>query len=163
MVKVTLLPLLSSVLIHSHVNSALENLPAELRIQTLLELQDLASLHSLVLASPSYHASYSAIGRWKVLSRLALQKLDYCLFVATQLPQAKQLTNLSEREHIRLYRSLYRYQAWCNFLGPESFFRTRLIKFLPTFPPGEIQEMVCVWQYLMKLWRAVFQEVSGLA
>lgn len=86
---------------------------------------------------------------------------DYCLFVATQLPQAKPVTNLSEREHRRLYRSLYRYQVWCNFMGPQGVW-TPPNKYLPTFPPWEIQEMVCVWQYLMKRWRVVFREISGI-
>ncbi len=52
----------------------MESLPAELRIQILLELKDLFSLRSLVYASPSYHASYIKVGREKVLSRLALQQ-----------------------------------------------------------------------------------------
>ena len=57
--------------------SALENLPPELRTQILLQLPDVQSLRSLVHASPSYHATYRAAGRGRVMRRLALQQLDF--------------------------------------------------------------------------------------
>ncbi|KAF7510609.1 hypothetical protein GJ744_006221 [Endocarpon pusillum] len=57
-------------------STTLETLPAELRIQILLALTDLASLRSLIRASPSYHASYRKAGRQKVLAHIAFQQLD---------------------------------------------------------------------------------------
>ncbi len=238
MVEITMLPVPYPVL--SRDSPTLENLPTELRIQILLRLPDLASLRSLVHASPSYHALYLKAGRQEVLGHIALHQLDYwlrpdalalvrsansfgpgsadeeaiqpfiseygrareelassnsewlldrgwltcrsigealqvlrinqainlvaddyCLFVATQLPQAKLATKLSKMEQLRLYRSLYRYQIWCNFMNVRGIW-TQPNNFLITLPPWEIQEMVCVWHYLMQRWRTVFREVSGL-
>jgi hypothetical protein len=68
-------------LIHLQENSALEDLAPELRIQILLAVTDFSSLRSLVRASPAYHASYLVAGRERVLSHLALQRLDYRLRV----------------------------------------------------------------------------------
>jgi hypothetical protein len=59
----------------------LESLPSELRIEILLAITDLASLRSLIHASPSYHASYLGATRKKVLGQIALQQLDYRLRV----------------------------------------------------------------------------------
>ncbi|ERF77059.1 hypothetical protein EPUS_09082 [Endocarpon pusillum Z07020] len=56
-------------------NSALENMPPELRIH-ILESLDFVSLRSLVRASPSYHATYLNVGREGVLSHIAVQQLD---------------------------------------------------------------------------------------
>jgi hypothetical protein len=60
---------------------ALEKMPTELRIRIMLFLPNVASLRSLILASPSYHATYVAGARQEILSNLVMKQLDDRLFV----------------------------------------------------------------------------------
>jgi hypothetical protein len=59
----------------------LENVPAELKIRIMLFLPDVASLRSLISASPSYHATYAAGARQRILNHLVIQQLDHRLYV----------------------------------------------------------------------------------
>lgn len=230
-------------------DSALENLPPELRIQILLELTDWRSLRSLARASPSYHASYLEAGREKILCHVALShQLDprihadafaavrsgrfyerrfstnregeraiafldeyghargnsahsnsewlscrsmteatdlihlheavkyvaaeYSLAAASKMRQGQQPMVLSQMEELRLHRAIYRFQIYCNFFGnnpcmPQidawgGWARAHhpIKRFLPSFPPWEVVEIGCVWQYLMKRWPFIVKELS---
>jgi hypothetical protein len=59
----------------------LETMPAELKIRIMLCLPDVASLRSLIFASPTYHATYLAGARQEVLSHLVMKQLDDRLHV----------------------------------------------------------------------------------
>jgi hypothetical protein len=59
----------------------LETMPAELKIRIMLFLPDVASLRSLILASPSHHATYLAGARQEVLKHLVIKQLDDRLLV----------------------------------------------------------------------------------
>lgn len=234
---------------HIQVDSALESIPDELRVHILLELTDLASLRSLVRASPSYHLSYLNVGRNKVLSRLTLPQVDhrllpealaavrsgriydnrppyrpheveraaaflgeyaqargdnahsnpesllcrsvtekldlvqlhnavknliaeYCLSIASKMPQEEQSLRLSPMEELRLYRAICRFQIYCNFFGHNPFLdavptgdtfapvRHPVNQFLPSFSPWEVMEIACVWHWLTKRWASFIREVS---
>lgn len=63
------------ILITFQAQCVLEQLPPELRIRIMLQLNNLASLRSLIFASPSYAATYLQV-RQKVLSQVALRQVD---------------------------------------------------------------------------------------
>ena len=98
--------------------------------------------------------------------------LEYCLSVASIMAQGQQPTVLSQMEELRLHRALYRFQIYCNFFGvnpcmaPKSIWRGRTNpphpqkRFIASFPPWEILEMACVWQYLMQRWATLIREIS---
>jgi hypothetical protein len=98
--------------------------------------------------------------------------VEYCLSVASIMAEGPQPTILSQMEELRLHRALYRFQIYSNFFGvnpymaPKSSWRGRTNpphpykRFLASFPPWEILEMACVWQYLMQRWANLVKEIS---
>jgi len=74
-------PKLTSICSCVQVEWTLETMPAELKIRIMLLLPDVASLRSLIFASPSYHATYLAGARQKVLKHLVMKQLDNRLHV----------------------------------------------------------------------------------
>jgi hypothetical protein len=98
---------------------------------------------------------------------------DYCFFIAPSI-QNNQSLDLSKMEQLRLYRSIYRFQVYCNFfnnnaiVGPDvgtdrQQSRHPIRHFLPSFSPWEVLEMACVWYYLSKRWLSVAQDISNAA
>jgi hypothetical protein len=84
--------------------------------------QESASSNSEWLPKSEWLSCRDTAEALKVIKLNEAMKLvadDYCHFVNTQLPRVKQVTNLSDMEQLRLYRSLYRYQTSCNLIGPE--------------------------------------------
>lgn len=93
--------------------------------------------------------------------------VQYCLSVASIMPQGQQPFNLSQIEELRLYRAIYRFCVYCNFFGnnPPMFQEILLpyaardqhprMRFLPSFPTWEVVEMACIWQYLYRLWASI--------
>jgi hypothetical protein len=234
--------------------SMLEDLPPELRIRIILSLTDFSSLRSLVLASPSYHATYVQETRQQVLCQLALTQMDhrlhpdafaalrsteiferpetgpneviafiaeygrtryrgpvnpapkllmpfdvteainllhlhesvkliasdYCAHVSLSgVPGKAPVDHISEMEKLRLHRAIYRFQIYCNLFGgeqklldrrPGKGFERGLVKqaftaigrFLPSFPPWEVQEIACVWHYLNQRWASILREISDI-
>jgi hypothetical protein len=239
----------------SQATCRLESLPSEIRTEIIKRLPDFATLRSLILASPVYHATYLAPAafREKTLCNVAVQQLDYrvrvdalaavrslrhhdlhsrqerevirfltyysrarmdytdstpywstcrsmseairlirlhghvkrfaddfCLYVAGKVSRGTQISlQLSKMEEIRLYRAIYRFQIFTNFFGgggvrnnsssqdsdddtldsPELMPESR---FLPAFPPWEVQEIACVWRFLDKRWSKILREISDI-
>jgi hypothetical protein len=106
---------------------------------------------------------------------------DYCRSV--ELPSSIQAeskpSNLSKMETLRLHRGIYRYQIYCNLFGGQQNLlarqrtgrmdrakraeKQRLLEcFLPTFPPWEIQEIACIWQYMGRRWASILREVASV-
>lgn len=99
---------------------------------------------------------------------------DFCFEIASKMPQEEQFIDLSQMEQLRLYRGMYRYQTYCNFFGKDKSWSQEdnfgadwppLLPrdyYLPTFPPWEVQEIACVWQYVNRRWASILQEVSDV-
>lgn len=220
----------------------------ELRIHIMLFFPDVASLRSLVHASPSYHATYVAGARPKIFSHLVIKQLDDRLHVdALSTVRSRDFYKygerdpnevmafldgysrvrrssrfrpiqadglfgsekscsfeevielhlvhvrvsriiddycrsnprwqsnsrcLSEWERIRLYRAICRYQTYCNLFGPEQKMEKAPLplddrgidfeavdSFLPNFLPWEVQEMACIYKYLITRWAYLLREI----
>jgi hypothetical protein len=98
--------------------------------------------------------------------------VEYCRSLASSMGQGQQPTVLSQMEEFRLHRALYRFQLYSNFFGvnpcmaPTANWEARkkthhpYRRFLASFPPWEILEMACVWQYLMQRWAPLVKELS---
>jgi hypothetical protein len=225
----------------------LEDVAPEIRIQIMQSIADFPSLRNLILASPSYRATYAAGAREKILRGTALDQLDsrlhadalaavrstgfydkysnslssivafltdyerargggadsqsewlkcrdlneavsllhlheaitqavndYGPFIASRMKPVKKPPALSEMEKLRLYRAMYRYEIYCNifggmekhskFEGDESHVwpKESHERFLPSFPPWEVQEIACIWAYLPRRWGVIFREVSDI-
>lgn len=98
---------------------------------------------------------------------------EFCLAIASKMPQEEQSIDLSQMEQLRLYRGMYRFQTYCNFFGEDEYLSHAdhlegneepypREDFLRAFPPWEVQEMACVAQYLNRRWASIFREVSDI-
>ena len=104
---------------------------------------------------------------------------DYQLYATSRLRQGREMSSLTKTEQVRIYRAICRYQTYCNFFGGDQPMRRppygvawdrakRLQqlavrdRFLPSFPPWEIEEIACIWQYLNSRWTAALREISHL-
>jgi hypothetical protein len=101
---------------------------------------------------------------------------DFCHYVANKAPGDQTTLNLSQMEHLRLYRAMYRFQVFCNIFGDwgiDSPMGTKLdvnrprdrpanVRILATFSPWEIEELSCVWKYLQKRWAKILREISDI-
>ena len=93
---------------------------------------------------------------------------DYCLSIASKMPQEQQSLNLSAIEEIRIKRAIYRFQTYCNLFvhndilpEPEySDLQHPANRYLPSFPPWEILEIACIWHYSLTRWASILREMS---
>lgn len=104
---------------------------------------------------------------------------DYRLYATPRMRQGREMSKLTANEQIRLFRAICRYQIFCNFFGGNrpmmrppyrvAWDRAKRRQqsavqdqFLPSFPPWEIEEIACIWQYLNNRWTAALREVSHI-
>jgi hypothetical protein len=100
---------------------------------------------------------------------------EYCVSIAIKMPQEELTLNLSPIEQLRLYRAICRFQIYSNFFGRDlrlanpdggdtstRYEEDPTMRFLPSFPPWEVQEIACIWHYLNSRWASILREVSDI-
>ncbi len=84
---------------------------------------------------------------------------------ATMPARVVQHGPLSDTEHARMLRALYRFQLWCNLYGTGEGAATRgravrpcdmLLHFFGAFEPWEVEEISCVHEFFMDMYLQTF-------